>query len=79
MGLNQRQVEILRWIADGTPDRKWPDWTHRSTARALQSRDLVKVRGSGSAWAAVITDLGLRVLTGEEPIAAPVAHKRTAL
>lgn len=67
MGLNQRQVEILQWIADGTPEREWPDWTHRATAKSLQSRGLVKVRGRGSAWTAVITDLGQRVLAGGEP------------
>ena len=67
MGLNQRQTEVLQWIADGTPEREWPDWTHRSTARALQARGLVKVRGHGPTWTAVITDLGRRVLTGDAP------------
>lgn len=67
MRLNRRQIDILRWIAEGTPEREWPDWTHRSTAKTLQARGLVKVRGHGQAWTAVITDLGRRVLAGEAP------------
>src|SRR5688572_10083524 len=67
MSLNRRQIEILQWIADGTPEREWPNYAHRSTAKMLQARGLVKVRGHGQAWTAVITDLGRRVLLGDEP------------
>lgn len=74
MGLNDRQVEVLRWIAEGTPKRDWPDWTHRTTAKALQARGLVRVRGHGSAWTATVTERGKRVLAGEED--APVRGVR---
>lgn len=66
MGLNARQVEVLRWIAAGSPEREWPDWTHRTTAKALQSRGLVSVRGRGPTWTAEVTELGRRVAAGEE-------------
>ncbi len=70
MGLNERQTDVLRWIADGCPDRDWPDWTHRSTAKALQSRGLVRVRGHGVGWSATVTDAGRRVLDGDEAVSA---------
>lgn len=70
MGLNARQIDVLQWVGDGLPERDWPDWTHRTTAKALQSRGLVEVRGHGEAWTAMITDLGRRVLSGEEQVPA---------
>ena len=33
--LNQRQLDVLRWIGDGCPDRDWPDQSHKLTARSL--------------------------------------------
>lgn len=74
MWLNDRQVQVLQWIAEGTPKRDWPDSTHRTTAKALQARGLVKVRGHGSAWTATVTERGKRVLAGEE--VAPVRGAR---
>jgi hypothetical protein len=74
VNLNARQIDVLQWIGDGLPERDWPDWTHRTTAKALHSRSLVKVRGSGKTWTAEITDLGRRVLSGEEQ--APARGRR---
>jgi hypothetical protein len=64
---SSRQLDVLRWIAEGTPDRAWPDYTHRTTAKALQSRGPVKVRGHGPSWTAEITELGQRVLDEDPP------------
>lgn len=77
MGLNARQVDVLQWIADGLPPRDWPDWTHRTTARALQSNGLVRVRGRGATWKAEVTELGRRVLAGEEQPGASGGKART--
>lgn len=56
--LTDRQVDILRWIADGCPERSWPDETHKNTARALESRGLVEVRRKRKIWTATITEAG---------------------
>lgn len=69
--VSARQLDVLRWIAEGTPQRDWPDYTHRTTAKALQSRGLVKVRGRGPSWTAEVTDLGERILNGEQVPAVP--------
>lgn len=55
--LNPRQVEVLQWIADGCPDRVWPDFTYKHTAVALRGRRLAKVSKRGG-WHAEITDDG---------------------
>ena len=46
--VNARQVEVLKWIAEGCPDDVMTGDTHKVTARALKSRGLVKVSGSGA-------------------------------
>ncbi|MBB4934736.1 hypothetical protein F4561_005630 [Lipingzhangella halophila] len=56
--LNEKQLEVLRWIAQGYPQRDWPDHTHKSSALALQGRGLVKVSKKGGTWSAAITDDG---------------------
>lgn len=62
--LNERQVEVLQWIADGCPDRAWPDFTYKHTAVALQGRRLAKVSKRGG-WNAEITDDGRYYLEHE--------------
>ena len=59
---SDRQREILKWIGDGMPERAWPDFSHRVTARVLASRGLVQVRGHGAAWTATITEAGTLLL-----------------
>ncbi|MFC4056103.1 helix-turn-helix domain-containing protein [Actinomadura syzygii] len=56
--LTDRQVDTLRWIADGCPERLWADETHKHTARALESRGLVEVRRKRKIWTATITEAG---------------------
>lgn len=60
--LTDRQVEVLRWIADGCPERSWPDETHKSTARALQGRGLTEVSRKRKVWTATITEAGRHYL-----------------
>lgn len=56
--LSARQLDVLRWIADGCPDRDWPDHTHKVTASALAGRGLVTVRRRAKRWGAVVTENG---------------------
>lgn len=62
---NERQVEVLRWIGEGCPPREWPDFTHKTTALALQNRGLASVSKKGGVWSAQITEAGERFLAGE--------------
>jgi excisionase family DNA binding protein len=56
--LTPHQVELLRWLGDGCPERDWPDHTHKNTIRALQSRGLAKITRKHKVWAAAITERG---------------------
>lgn len=56
--LNDRQFEVLRWIAAGCPARDWPDESHKHSARALQSRGLAHVARRRGVWIAEITEAG---------------------
>ncbi len=56
--VNDRQRAILGWIADGCPERDWPDETHKHSARALATRGLVKVSRSSGRWSAALTEDG---------------------
>ncbi|MBC9936937.1 MULTISPECIES: hypothetical protein [unclassified Leucobacter] len=62
--VNDRQLEVLRWIADGCSAGKWPenDNVHKISAAALKSRGLATVKGHGANWAASITDAGTHYL-----------------
>ena len=58
--LSEKQVEILEWIKDGCPSSGLEDDSgRRITARALQRRGLITVKGHGASWAASITKAGL--------------------
>ncbi|WAC90171.1 hypothetical protein [Mycobacterium sp. Aquia_213] len=56
--LNQRQVEVLRWISDGCPDGRWTDFTFKTTANALASRRLAMVSKRGGTWSAAVLPAG---------------------
>ena len=61
--LTRQQVIVLGWIGDGTPaDRFEEGFTHRITARALESRGLVTIQGHGPSWVAAVTEAGRRWL-----------------
>jgi hypothetical protein len=57
--LNQAQVDVLKWVADGCPDGVYTNgWQHRIVARALHNRGLVSVAGNGATWRATLTKAG---------------------
>jgi hypothetical protein len=80
--LNPAQLEVLAWVAAGCAEGVYEGWSHRVTARALQSRGLVAVKGHGGDWAASLTDKGAYYLEhGVYPPASatrPVPGKRRA-
>lgn len=62
--VNDRQQEVLRWVADGCPAGRWPegDFSYKTSAAALRSRGLVSVRGHARTWTAVLTEAGAHYL-----------------
>jgi len=56
--VNERQLTVLRWIADGCDPEAMTGDTHKHTARALENRRLAKVSRRGGAWGATLTDDG---------------------
>lgn len=56
--LNQRQLAVLRWIADGCPDGVMAGFSYKTTALALQERRLVRVTKKRGVWRAELTDAG---------------------
>jgi excisionase family DNA binding protein len=66
--LSDRQLAVLRWVADGCPSGVWPDETHKLTARALKNRGLVEISRPDRKWFATLTDAGRTSLeTGQFP------------
>ncbi|OBG96899.1 hypothetical protein A5697_20285 [Mycobacterium sp. E3251] len=61
--LNQRQMEVLRWIKEGCPDGRWTDFTFKTTANALASRRLVRVSKRGGVWSSAVLPAGEYYLT----------------
>lgn len=62
--LNDKQITVLRWVADGCPDGVMDGYAHRVSAAALRSRGLVRVVGRGPTWRAELTERGARHLLG---------------
>ncbi len=56
--LTPRQLEVLKWIADGSPEGVMTDETHKHSAAALKNRRLAKV-SKRDGWHATITPDGL--------------------
>ena len=77
-----RQLDVLRWVADGCPPGAWSDDTHKHSARALQARGLVAVSRRQGIWHAVLCPAGQHYLDhGCYPSAptAAAASRRAAL
>jgi len=55
--VNARQLEVLRWVADGCPEGVMTDFSYKTTAVALRNRRLLKVSKRGG-WRAELTDDG---------------------
>lgn len=72
--INERQLEVLRWVADGCPDGVMTDHRHKLSAVALKSRRLVKISKRGG-WHAEITDDGRYYLNHRKY---PEAQRRTS-
>lgn len=62
--LNDRQVEVLQWVADGSPVGKWPenDFSYKTSAAALKARGLLIITGHARTWVAAITEAGTSYL-----------------
>jgi hypothetical protein len=63
--LNDAQAAVLRWIAAGSPAGVMEGYTHRISASALRTRDLVRISGRGETWRAELTDRGRERLERE--------------
>lgn len=78
--VNERQLEILRWIADGCPDGVMLGETYKHSAAALKSRHLVKI-SKRDGWHAEVTSEGRYFLEhgaypGEAPIITDQSPRR---
>lgn len=76
--LNDAQLAVLAWVAEGCPDGVWEGYSHRSSAVALRNRGLIKTTGRAKAWKATITAAGAERLATdgvlvETPAPAPEA------
>lgn len=60
--LNERQLEVLRWINDGCPDGRWTDYSFKKSAGALAWRRLATVSKRGGVWGAAILPAGVHYL-----------------
>lgn len=56
--VNESQLRVLQWIADGADLTAPPVETFKISALALQNRDLVKVSRRRGVWNAALTDTG---------------------
>lgn len=68
--LNRPQWDVLRWVADGCPVGRFDVYSHRVSAAALRTRDLIRIGGRGRTWHAELTDKGLVYLTSSAPAVA---------
>jgi hypothetical protein len=69
--LNETQLAVLKWVADGCPDGVMDDYAHRISAAALHRRGLVRTAGRGTAWRAEVTRAGRDYLARAEGPDAP--------
>lgn len=77
--LNERQLAVLRWIADGCPPGVFEGHIYKRTAGSLRDRKLVTISRAGGNWSAALTDAGRHYLAnGHHPETADSrAHRRT--
>lgn len=68
--LTEQQVEILRWIAEGSPSGVMEGGSYRISAAALRRKGLVTISGRAAGWSARVTERGrayLERVDGPEP------------
>lgn len=68
--LNDKQLAVLSWIADGCPAGVYDGETHKLSARMLHRHGLARISGRGPTWQALITDAGQAHLA-DPPTPAP--------
>jgi hypothetical protein len=73
--LTEKQVELLRWIADGCPDGVMKDDFYRISAAALRNRSLITTSGRGPTWIAKITLSGTEYLAKVEAPNPPIPRQ----
>lgn len=73
--LNEIQLNVLRWIADGCEEGVYDDYTHRVSAAALKRRGLVAVTGRGATWTATATNEGQRYLDRVDSSTSPTPRQ----
>lgn len=61
----ERQLEVLQWIADGSPNGVMTDTTYKVAAYALERRSLARIKRRRP-WDAEITEAGRRILAGAD-------------
>ncbi|WP_327278973.1 hypothetical protein [Streptomyces sp. NBC_01205] len=60
--LNERQQQVLQWVARGCPDGVWEGTGHKLSCQALHSRGLVKVSKRRGQWSVALTKAGEQYL-----------------
>lgn len=68
--MNQAQLDLLQWVADGSPDGVYEGFDHHVSAAALRRRGLVRTTGHGERWKVVLTDAGRNYLAGSKEASA---------
>ena len=76
--LTEKQVELLRWIADGCPDGVMNGDSYRISAAALRNRNLVLINGRGPTWTAKITPAGSDYLAQVDSPNPPIPRQANA-
>jgi hypothetical protein len=76
--LNEKQLEVLRWIADGSPQGVMDGDSHRISAAALRNRGLVTTSGRGPTWSATIATAGREYLKQADGPAPPLPRQGNA-
>jgi hypothetical protein len=74
--LNDRQLEVLRWIGDGCPNGVIEGYSYKTTAVALGNRRLVTVSKKGGVWRAALADAGAYYLEHDTYPGAPLTARR---
>jgi hypothetical protein len=60
--LNEKQLAVLRWIAEGCVGGVMDGNSHRISVAALRKRGFVKITGRGPTWSAQVTAAGREYL-----------------
>lgn len=56
--LSERQLKVLEWVSEGSPDRVWEGTSYKRSAYALVDRGLITVDRRRHSWSAALTEDG---------------------